>query len=146
MALRTLMLKKRLDDKRKELEDLKTVDFAQREAELEKAIEETTTDEERSFVDSEIEKFEAEKTAHDASVRELETEVENLEKELDEIEEKNDAEPEEKQPEPVDKKAERSIIMPEMIKRTGLYAISEQERRALLRNEDVKTFLARTRE
>ena len=44
MALRTLMLKKRLDDKRKELEDLKTVDFAQREAELEKAIEETTTD------------------------------------------------------------------------------------------------------
>ena len=50
MALRALMLKKRLDDKRKALEDLKTVDFAQREAELEKAIEETTTDEERSFV------------------------------------------------------------------------------------------------
>ena len=80
MALRALMLKKRLDDKRKALEDLKTVDFAQREAELEKAIEETTTDDERSFVDSEIEKFEAEKTAHDASVRELETEIENLEK------------------------------------------------------------------
>ena len=39
MALRALMLKKRLDDKRKALEDLKTVDFAQREAELEKAIE-----------------------------------------------------------------------------------------------------------
>ena len=76
MALRALMLKKRLDDKRKELDDLNAVDFAQREAELEKAIEETTTDEERSFVDSEIEKFEAEKTAHDASVRELETEIE----------------------------------------------------------------------
>ena len=146
MALRTLMLKKRLDDKRKELEALRAVDFSQREAELEKSIEETTTDEERSFVDSEIEKFEAERTAHDASVRELETEVENLEKELSEIEEKNDAEPEEKQPEPVDEKAERSIVMPEMMKRTGLYAISEQERSALLRNEDVKTFLARTRE
>ena len=125
MALRALMLKKRLDDKRKELEDLKKVDFAQREAELEKAIEETTTDEERSFVDSEIE---------------------NLEKELDEFEEKNDADPEETQQDPEAGKAERSIIMPEMIKRTGLYAISEQERSALLRNEDVKTFLARTRE
>ena len=127
MALRTLMLKKRLDDKRKELETLRAVDFSQREAELEKSIEETTTEEERSFVDSEIEKFEAEKTAHDASVRELETEVENLEKELDEIEKKNDTEPEEKQPEPADEKAERSIVMPEMMKRTGLYAISEQE-------------------
>lgn len=146
MALRALMLKKRLDDKRKELETLRAVDFSQREAELEKSIEEATTDEERSFVDSEIEKFEAEKTAHDASVRELETEVENLEKELDEFEEKNDADPEEKQPEPEAEKAERSIVMPEMIKRTGLYAISEQERSALLRNEDVKTFLARARE
>ena len=36
MALRTLMLKKRLDDKRKELETLRAVDFSQREAELEK--------------------------------------------------------------------------------------------------------------
>lgn len=52
MALRALMLKKRLDDKRKELEALRAVDFSQREAELEKSIEETTTDEERSFVDS----------------------------------------------------------------------------------------------
>ena len=150
MALRALMLKKRLDDKRKELEDLKTIDFAQREAELEKAIEETTTDEERSFVDSEIEKFEAEKTAHDASVRELEKEVENLERELSEIEDANNAQPEEGQSEPAEEKAkekaERSIVMPNTIRRTGLYAISEQERSALLRNDEVKTFLARARE
>lgn len=142
MALRTLMLKKRLDDKRKELETLRAVDFSQREAELEKSIEETTTDEERSFVDSEIEKFEAERTAHDASVRELETEVENLEKELDEIEEKNDAEPEAK---PEARTEEKKVEVRTMESRT-FFGMNIMERDALFAREDVKAWLQNTRE
>ena len=44
--LKVLMLRKKLDDKKKALEDLrgKNEDFEKREAELEAAIEETTTD------------------------------------------------------------------------------------------------------
>ena len=61
MALRALMLKKRIDDKKKELSDLRAIDFASREAELEKSIEEASTEEERSVVDEAIDKFDAEK-------------------------------------------------------------------------------------
>ena len=102
MALRVLMLKKRIDDKRTALDELKKDDFATREAELEKAIEEANSDEERSVVDEAIETFETEKRENAEKIRELEGEISDLEKELREIEETNEEpEAEENQPEPV---------------------------------------------
>ena len=67
MALKALMIRKKLDEKNKALEDLRSKDaeFEKREADLETAIDEASTDEERSAVEEEIEKFEGEKTAHD---------------------------------------------------------------------------------
>ena len=89
MALKALMIRKKLDDKRKALEVLreKDADFEKREAELETAIEEAETDEERSAVEEEVEKFEEEKAAHEEEKTNLEGEVRGLEDELKETEE-----------------------------------------------------------
>ena len=152
MALRALMLSKRIEDKRSQLEELKKVDFAKREAELEKAIEEAKTDEERSVVDEAIEAFEKEKRENAEAIRELEGEIENLEKELGEIEENNESQPDEPQAgadpeEKTEETEERSdFAMSEMAKRVGLYALTEEKRSALIKRDDVQTFLKRTRE
>ena len=149
MALRVLMLKKRIEDKRSALEELKNVDFAQREADLERSIEEAKTDEERSVVDEAIEKFETEKRENAEAIRELEGEIENLEKELREIEENNETTPAEPQgdADPEEKTEERSdFAMSEMTKRVGLYALTEEKRSALIKRDDVQAFLKRTRE
>ena len=149
MALRVLMLKKRIEDKRSALEELKKVDFAQREADLEKSIEEAKTDEERSVVDEAIEAFEKEQRENAEAIRELEGEIENLEKELGEIEKNNESQPDEPQAgaDPEEKTEERSdFAMSEMTKRVGLYALTEEKRSALIKREDVQEFLKRTRE
>ena len=66
MALRALLLRSRLDKKKKELEELRgqDADFAKREAELEAAIQEMTeetTEEERKEVEDQTEAFQKEK-------------------------------------------------------------------------------------
>ena len=48
MALKTLLLRKRIDNKKNELEALKAKDFSAREAELKQAIEEVETEEQRA--------------------------------------------------------------------------------------------------
>ncbi len=148
MALRALMLKKRIDDKKKELSDLRAIDFASREAELEKSIEEASTEEERSVVDEAIDKFEAEKRENDEKIRELEETIESLEKELGEIEENNESQPEEPQAgaDPGAEVEERSIAaMPVMERRVGIYALTEEQRSALIKRDDVRDFLERAR-
>ena len=88
MALKTLMLRKKIEDKKKELEAARASgDFKTREAEIEKAIEEADTDEEKAAVDEEIDKLEAEKKETEEKIEGLEKEVEDLEKELAGIEE-----------------------------------------------------------
>ena len=69
MALKALMLRKQINDKKKQLEDLRSKDaeFVTREAELEKSIEEANTDEERGVVSEAVEQFEAEKASHNDS-------------------------------------------------------------------------------
>lgn len=87
MALKVLMTRKRLDDKRAALEAIKSeCDFEKREAELEKAIDEAETDEERNAVDEEIDKLESEKAAKEAEIAKLESEIAELEEQLDELE------------------------------------------------------------
>lgn len=87
MALKTLMLRKKIEDKKKELEAVRASgDFETREAEIEKSIEEAETDEEKAAVDEEIDKLEAEKKEAEDKIGELEKEVEDLENELASIE------------------------------------------------------------
>ena len=84
MALKALMLRKQLDGKKKELESMRAKDaeFQTREAEIEAAIEEAQTDEERAVVTENIESFEAEKKAHEDAKADLEREVGELENDL----------------------------------------------------------------
>lgn len=87
MALKSLMLRKRIEDKKKELDALReSSDFETREAEIEKSIEEAETDEEKDTVDEEIDKLEAEKKEIEEKIDGLEKELEELEKELAELE------------------------------------------------------------
>ena len=88
MALKSLMLRKKIEDKKKELEAVRAAgNFETREAELEASIEEAETDEEKATVDEEIEKLEAEKKEAEEKIGALEREVEELETQLAGIEE-----------------------------------------------------------
>ena len=96
MALKALMLRKKIDDKQKALDELRAMsdDFAKRESELAAAINELTaesTDEERNAVEAEVEKFDGEKADHEKSVSDLETEIETMRTELVALEAKQDA-------------------------------------------------------
>lgn len=84
MALKVLLLKKRLDNKRKALETLrgKLPGFANREQELTRAIDEVETDEQRAEVEGLITAFETERDENARAIAALEGEIEGLENEL----------------------------------------------------------------
>ena len=88
MALRQLMLAKQIKDKENELNELREMetDFETREKAIEISIEEATTEEERSIVDAEIEKFNAEKEEHDSRRESVEIELKELRKQMEEYE------------------------------------------------------------
>lgn len=139
MALKALMLRKKIDDAKKALaaveESMK--DFEAREAEIAKAIEEAETDEERSAVEEEITKFDGEKAEAESQKGELERTVSELEEELAEIEAEQETEP---TPEP-EKREEKKP----MENRTKFFGMSMQERDAFIAREDVQGFLAEVR-
>lgn len=109
MALKVLMLRKKIDDKKKALEALRAADdFEKREADLEKSIEEAETDEEKAAVDEEIEKLETEKKEAEEKVGAIEREIEGLEKELKDIEDAGQKAEERKEVKPM--AAERSSM------------------------------------
>ena len=98
MALKTLILRKKIDERTKALELLreKDAEFDKREEELTAAIEEVEAVEDEAVVEEAATKFEEEKAAHEAEKAKLEEEIRALESELDEAEEEQDTEPEEK--------------------------------------------------
>lgn len=101
MALKALMLRKRISDLRTSLNDLKNVNFDVREAEIEKSIEEANTDEEKSAVEAAVEAFETEKADNESKKSELEREIGELENELEAIE---NSDPNQKEERKVEKK------------------------------------------
>lgn len=142
MALRALMLRRKIDTKTAELEELrkKDAEFEKREAELETAIAEASTDEEQAAVQEEVEKFESEKAANDAAKSALETEITGLEDELTEVEKEPPAEPTQRET----KKAKGEETRMETRKK--FFGMNVQERDAFLAREDVKKFLDNVRE
>lgn len=85
MALKTLMLRRSIDKKKAELEQLRARDteFETREAELEAAIGEAESEEQEKAVSEEIDKFDAEKSEHEAAKTALSSEIEGLEADLE---------------------------------------------------------------
>ena len=138
MALRTLMLKKELDTKRKAYAELekKSAEFETRNAELEAAIEEAETDEERSVVNENIDQFEADKKDHEEAKTALEEEIRGLEADLDALEKENEV----KADEP---KEERKEMKP--METRKFFNMSSQERDAFFVREDVQNYLNEVR-
>lgn len=141
MALRALMLKKRIDEVRKALADIETrkADLVTREAELEQSIAEANTEEEKAAVEEAVTEFEAAKAETEAEEAKLNEELEKIETELSEEEAKQaTATP---AAAPADnREKERKIIM-----RKKFFGMNMEERTAFLENEEVKSFLERAR-
>lgn len=141
MALRVLMQKKRLDEKKKELEEIRTqlADFSVRETELEKAIEEALTEEEKSVVEEEVEKFENEKAEAEEKEKTLASEVDDLEKGLVEMEAEQEKEPEPEKPEEEKREVSKKMETREFFK------MNAQERDMFFAREDVQNYLGEIR-
>lgn len=141
MALQALMLRKKIDEKKKALEALraKDADFEKREAELEQAIGEASTDEEQAAVEEEIKKYESEKAEHQASVKDLETQVRDVEAEL----EKEEAADEQKEPDPETNNEREEHKTMEI--RDKFFGMNLQERTAFFEDQEVQNFLGKVR-
>ena len=110
MALKVLMLRKKIDEKQKALDELRSKDddFVKREEELAKSIEEASTDEEKQVVEEAVNEFENEKKEHDESKATLEKEVSDLEEELNQ-EEAEGEEPKQEKPKEEERKDEKKM-------------------------------------
>lgn len=143
MALKTLLLKSKLERSKANLAKLKEkdADFAKREAELEAAIGEVTdetSEDDRKELETQVDSFNEEKEQH-------EEEKSNLEEEISKIEE--DIAEEEKRAAVTTKPKEREgRKVNTMANRTRFFGMSTQERDAFFASEEVKSFLQRARE
>lgn len=139
MALKALMLRKKIDQKKKELDALRAKDaeFQTREAELETAIAEAETDEEQRTVTEGIDAFNEEKEAHETQKGDLEREVGELEEELAEEERQQDTTPpREEAP------AEREAKPMATAEKRNRFGITEE----FVQREAVQDFLVRVRD
>lgn len=138
--LRVLMLRKKINDKKKELDQIlaREAELEQRESDLQKAIEEAGTEEERSVVEESIADFETDKAANDEQKGALEREIGEMENELAELEDAQDAG--EQAAEDTPQEETRSEVK-RMNTRVKFFGMNAQERDAFLAREDVKNFL-----
>ena len=147
MALKVLMLRKKIDNKNKSLEELraKLKGFEQREAELATALNEAETDEEISTVEDSIKELDEEKTAVEADVQAAESEVTEFETELTELETaQRSAEPTQrsKRPQPITNTGGTGMIV-----RTGFFKGKQRNIvKELVEREDVNDFLTAVKE
>lgn len=147
MALKAMMLRKRIDDAKKSLEDLraKSQELETRKAEIETAIGEAKTEEERSAVEESIDAYEADAKENADKIGELERTIEGLEKDLEAEEAAQDTPtpaPEGREtPAPAENR-ERTTIM----RNRDFFGMSIQERDAFVAREDVKAFLTEVRD
>lgn len=158
MALRVLMLRRSIDNKKKELEQLrgKEAAFKKRETELEAAIAEVTeaTDEEQQkAVEEEVAKYEVEKSAFDKAKDECAAAIDRLEEELKGIEEAAPAEEPPTEETMIIEETERSKrnrmininIRALPREQRAFDALPMQTRQEIVARQDVKNFLKELR-
>lgn len=151
MALKQIMLSRKIEQKKQELAALreKDADFQTREDALTQAIEEAQTEEEQKTVEEEVEKFDTEKTAHDEAKEKLEAEIGDLEAELEaaEVDPPAPAERHENKEKKVRTNAMRTDVnirsLP-MSKR-AFDALPADLRESIVQRDDVKAFLSQLR-
>lgn len=164
MAIRTLMLRKKLNDANKQLNELREAavalelrkaDLVTREEELEKAVGEASTDEEQAVVEESVNQYEADTAALENEISEngqkisdLEGEVSEMERQLSEMEEdqKRTVPPiptQEGETKP--KKTKKRGGLTGMIRSKSLRQLSIQERSDLIDSEEIQNLLAEVR-
>lgn len=156
MAIRTLMIRKKLDDANKRMKELQEKEEAlqEREAELELAINEAESEEERAAVEEAVNQFEADKKELEEQKGELEREISGLENELSEEESRQrKTGPEQPATEP-NKREDKPAIIParsevmevnNMAYRTALSRMGVQERDMFIRRDDMQKFVGEIR-
>lgn len=142
MALKALMIRKRLNDANRALASLKEkeTEFVAREADLEKSIEEAETEEERAAVEEAIEAFEKERSENGQAVSDLEKQIEELENDLAEEERKQDTDPDEDENPGSEERGENRM------ENRRFSDMTWQERSDFVKREDVASFLTKVRE
>lgn len=149
MALKTLFLRKKIDEKNKALEALRAKDaeFATREAELEAAIGEVTEEtpqEQKDALDESVNAFEAEKKEHDEAKSKLESDISNLEAELAAEEAAQSTEPGAPAPQEVPTNERKGVSTME-IRDRFFKGMSVQERTDFCNRDDVQGYLKEVR-
>lgn len=145
--LRKLMLAKKLSEKQKAMEELRSAlsDIEKREEELATAIDEANTDEELQVVNDEIDKIEKEKKENAENSKKLEDEIAEIEKEQSELDEKEkEAEEQDEKEEITEEKREKEEVYHVRTKNFG--GMTREQVENIVKREDVKNFLTRTRE
>ena len=148
--LKAIMLQRSIEKKRNELEELRAKDetFATREAELEQAIQEAQTAEEEQAVSEEVEKYDAEKQAHEDAKADLAREIEGLENDLASLEANKPA------PERSENKIHEERMTTNMteinirklpMSQRAFEALPRQTRESMISQPDVKDFLGQLR-
>ena len=148
MALKALLLRRKIDDRTKLLDALREqdADLEKREAEYAAAIEEVTDetpDEDRSALEAEITAFDAELEEHRGRVSALEAELRELQDQLAAEEARQDTQ---KHMDPAPAGEERKDNTMNNTTRTRFFGkMSAQERDAFAAREDVQAYLAEIR-
>lgn len=148
MALKQLMLAKKINQRKALLEELrkKDDDFAKRSSDLEEAIEQAENDEEVSTVEESIEQLETEKTEHEDKKGKLEEEIQELEGELEEL---NDKEPKRSENKKTENRSQIIVVEGESRMKINKGFFKGMERsfaQDLLVRQEVKDFLQNIRE
>lgn len=144
MALKTLLLRNKLDLKKKAFADLraKDADFEKREAELEASINEMTEEtpaEDRAVVEGAVDEFNTEHEQHETDKKALEEEIRGIEEEIEK--EEKEQRTEAKVVEVPEQRGEKKTM-----ETRKFFGMNTQERDAFFAREDVKTFLERARQ
>lgn len=144
MALKTLLLRNKLDLKKKALADLraKDADFEKREAELEASINEMTEEtpaENRAVVEGAVDEFNTEHEQHETDKKALEEEIRGIEEEIEK--EEKEQRTEAKIAEVPEQRGEKKTM-----ETRKFFGMNTQERDAFFAREDVKSFLERARQ
>ena len=166
MAIRTIILRKKISDQKKALTaliskrdgfDQARAELEKREAEIVKAIEEANTDEERSAVEDAADLFDSDKQAFendvaetDKQISDIENEVSEMEQELSQIEDEQNRSVPPPPEKPVDdetpkKTTKKSGGKRTMFKTRAIRQMSVVEREALIARDDTQAFLKQIR-
>lgn len=155
MALKALMLRKKIDLKKKERSALEEQrqKLLTREAELEKAIDEVTNEEEEKAVQEDVDKLTQEKDELTKQENGLDETIKQLETELAETEAAQDTTPPASEPTPAAESGERSKKKMNNLERSHAQArdrvfgnMTRAEQNEMIQRADVKAFLASVRD